>query len=188
MATEAPNRRRIGWRVALVVVGFTLATCGAVVTFLLLGLGAMGSTAISPGDASTSGVLVAVGPAQAGGGDRCTLEFTYVVDGVERRGTDTDPQPPEACDTTVGETIPLRIDDESGKVSHDPAPYFENYFKLVERAWLVVAGLVALGVLGIVLLVSAVSHNKAVGAPKGVPLRPMNPSAFGGPGAGPASS
>lgn len=188
MSAAGSTRRSIGWRVALMVTAFTLAVGGAVVVFLLQGLVAMGSTAVHPGDASTTGVLVAVGSPQATGGDRCTLEFTYVVDGVEQRGTDNDPQPPEACDSAAGATIPLRIDAETGRVSHDPAPYFERYFTWIERAWAVVAGLAALGAVGIALLVSAVSHNRVVGDPKGVRLRPMNPAAFGGQGEGPAPS
>lgn len=182
------HHRSIGWRVALVVTAFTLAVGGGLVTFLVQGVVAMGSAAVNPDDVSTTGVLVAVGPPQAAGGDRCTLEFTYLVDGVEQRTTDTDPQPPEACDTAVGEAIPLRIDADSGRVSHDPAPFFERYFTWIERAWAVVAGLAILGAVGIALLVSAVSHNRAVGAPRGEPLPPMSPAVFEGQGKGPASS
>ena len=92
----------------------------------------------------------------------------------------------DACDAVVGETIPVRIDAESGAASYDPAPALEALFAWIGRLWVVVAALAAVGVAGILLLVRALRHNRRLAAHERAALLP--PEGLAGPGDGPAVS
>lgn len=187
MTPSAPGRLRIGWRIALIVVGLVLSLVSGVIVLLLFGLAAMSTAAVNEGDTSTNGVVVAVAPGADGeGAGGCVLTFTYTVDGVAREAVDREPAAMDACDAVVGETIPVRIDAESGAASYDPAPALEALFAWIGRLWIVVGALAAVGVAGIVLLVRAVRHNRRLAAQERAAFLPSEGQA--GPGGGPAVS